>query len=1062
MKLTRKILIRAAIFGLTLAIISGCSRASKIGRTLNSAQSYYGKSDYASSEIEFKRVLQMEPANTQAIKGLGLIRVRQGASLDGFRMLKLAKSKLVDDNELSLNLALSMFDLGFTADSRKEVLELLSRSPEHAEGLLLLAETSLTPALMTECEKIIASVNSCEQEPVLLASAIIQLRRGQIESGKALADRIVQKHPEYTRAIALQGAIHMMMKEPQKALAALKRSAEMAGPRSAEVGKYANLLLTQNRIDDAITLLERASKKAPDYLPNWRMLGRISIDAENDSKAEEYLSNVLVKSPLDLESCVLRSQIWLRKNEPRKAVELLEKLNSTFPSRPRVELSLAKSLIAMGELRKATKTLDHVLVRDPENTEAILLRAVLYLKSGDYSGAIDSAIHLLANEPSNRVAKDFLVLAYRAADRVDDAISALKEHASVNIEDYTLQLQLGNLLVSQGKAEEARNVFEQVLKLSPDHPGAVSKLIALDQKNGKHEDAMNRANEYLSTHPDSSLANLIKAVLCFTQKDFKAAETFALRTAELNPKDITACGLIVNIQVAEGRSDEAINQLKTLLKNVPNNIRARMQLAILHEKAGNVQESRILLEEVISMAPDFAPAYNNLACIHSQLPGNMEIALKNARVAQSLAPDDPAIFDTLGWVEWLRGNYQEAMPLLMKAASRLPLTPSIQYHLAMAHYMFYQIVEAESCLESAILLEGEFREKNDAMHRLAILRDATSQNIETLQHTVMVDPGDIVLKVMLARKLSDAGRPSDALAVYEDALSINPGIIVALLGKAELYAYHLNGVDKALEAANLARKIDPRSPSIAAVLGMVNFRHGNHAEAFALLSEAASSLPEDPCVQYDYAWASYSIGRVAYARAIMDKLVVTYPKREREIRDFLTLTDENVMNYPDIADLVDRYMNHFPERIPALMAHAALQKKNGESPESSYSEVIEAFPKFDPARLALARCYMEDPTKLDEAEELAIQAREQLKDNAELSAILAIISYGKREFDYSALLLMELSKKRPLTGRELFTLGMSYEATKRSEEARETLAQALRFELPEADVARARSILNMN
>ncbi len=134
-----------------------------------------------------------------------------------------------------------------------------------------------------------------------------------------------------------------------------------------------------------------------------------------------------------------------------------------------------------------------------------------------------------------------------------------------------MQLRLGQLLVSQRKLAEARAAFESALKLAPDDLAYVSQLIALDQQEGKTAEAMARADAYLTAHPESAQANLLKAGLCFFQKDFKTAEALALKTIELNPEDMTAYGMLVRIQINDGRSEEAVVRMQELLKTAPNN-----------------------------------------------------------------------------------------------------------------------------------------------------------------------------------------------------------------------------------------------------------------------------------------------------------------------------------------------------------------------------------------------------------------------------------------------------------------------------------------------------------
>jgi tetratricopeptide (TPR) repeat protein len=1057
---TAQRLFSAATATLMLVILqSGCSKAKKAESKLSSAKEYFAKDDYAAAEIEFKNVLETKPGDPEAIKGLGMISLRQGAMLDAARILIATKQKLPQDDEVGTALAQALFELGFIGDSRKELIEVLDRSASHGEALLLFAETSLTPEAMTECEQRLALATSSEQAPVLLASALIALRRGQLDAGAKLIDRAIEADPKYARARALQGTLFAKSKELDKALESLKKASELAAPYSTETISYARLLVELKRKDEAVELLKKATETAPDYLPNWRLLAQIAVAIKDDTKAAEYLTKVLAISPLDIEAGVLQSEIWVRQKDPAKAVDLLEKITKTFPSRPQLELALGKTYLAAGDFRKATDALDRVLTLVPGAPQAVLLRASLHLKDGKPAEAIRSIEALLAAEPTNRTAEDLLVQAYLAANRSDDAVAVLKKQIAAAPEEPVLQLRLGQILVSQKKLTEARATFESALKRFPDNLAFIAQLIAIDQEEGKNAVAMARADAYLAAHPESAQANALKAGLCFIQKDFKTAESLALKTIQLNPEDLTTYGILVRIQIDSGRSEQAVLRLQEILKTAPNNIPVRMQLSILLQKLGRIDEARASFEEMVKIAPNFAPAYNNLACIDAEHSGNLDKALENARKARTLAPKSPAIGDTLGWIEWLRGSYGEALTLLLEAATELPQSPTVQYHLAMTYYMMNQLPEASALLEKALKSPGEFPEKPEAERRLATLRDGDKLDLAALESQVKKDPKDVVLILFHAKKLAAASRPEDAAAAYQNALAINPQIEAAHLALADLYATALNQPDKALAAASQAHKIAPQSLRAAALLGTANLRVGKHEEAYNLLQEVARKLPADAGVQVDFAWAAYSMGRVADARTVMGKLAPGDPAQAADAKDFLALTEPNAVTDAATPALVEKKLAASPTYVPALMIRAALQEKAGESAAASYAKVLEVYPQFDPARIALARVYLDDPKQLEAAEKLANAARERLKDDPDLSGILAILNFRKGQFDYAAQLLKELSAKRALTSRELFALGMSQAATKHPFEARQTLTQALQAKLPEADAAKAKATL---
>jgi tetratricopeptide (TPR) repeat protein len=1054
----RTICVAAA--ALLMAILpSGCNREAKAAGHLKAAHKHFEQGDYAAAEIRFKNALEDQPGQPDALKGLGLVWVRQGVMLEAGRILTTAKSKLPADDEIGYNLALAMLNLGFLGDSRKELIEVLDRTPDHGDALMLLAETSLTPDAMNECGQRIALAKSPDKASVLLATALIELRRGKSKTGADAVAKALEIDPKFARAHALQSSIFRDQKQPEKALESLKTASDLGGPRSPERGAYAKFLMSLKRQDDALALLKEATETAPDYLPNWNLLGRIAFGSGNDSEATAHLAKVLAKCPLDLDAAVLQSQIWLRGKEPAKAVELLEELSKTFPKRAALELALGKAYLATDSFAKAADMLDRVLKSTPGATEAVLLRANLFLKDGQPAEAIQILEPLNAASPENRAAEDLLATAYRHANRENDAIAILKRQAVALPNEPKPQFELGQLLASQGKLAEARAVFERMLALVPDQIAAVGQLIAIDQREGNADAAMARIDAYLGTHPQSPQAHLLKAGLCYARKDYKTAEAFATKAIELKPDDTMAYGMLVRIQTDSGRSEEAIGRLKELIEASPKNVAALMHLGTLYQSLGRNAEARTCNEELVKLTPNFAPAYNNLAYFDSLTPGKLDQALQNALKARELAPDEPSISDTCGWIEWLRGDYRQALSLLRVAANRLPEAASVQYHLAMTHYMLHQTPEAISLLEKALALSGEFPEKDQATIHLATLRDGDKLDLATLEQRLKDSPKDPVLALLKARKLASGGRPEDALAAYQNALETNPDLDTAHLGMADLYAGALQQPEKALESANQARKIAPQSARAAAVLGGLEFRRGKHQEAYSLLQEAALKLPADASVQVDYAWAAFSIGRADDARAAMAKLTPSDPAQASEAKDFLALTDPNATTDPATPERVEKKLAANPNYLPALMVRAALQEKAGENPADDYKKLLALYPQFDPARIALARIFLDDPKQLEAAEKLANAARERLANDPELSGILALINFRKGQFEYAAQLLKELSTKRPLNGRELFALGMSQAATKRPDEARKSLNQALQTKLPDADASQAKATL---
>ena len=114
-------------------------------------------------------------------------------------------------------------------------------------------------------------------------------------------------------------------------------------------------------------------------------------------------------------------------------------------------------------------------------------------------------------------------------------------------------------------------------------------------------------------------------------------------------------------------------------------------------------------------------ALNNLAYIYAEKVNDLKRASELAQKARSIAPTNSSVLDTLGWITYKQGSYQQAADLLGQSAAKSPDNPEIQFHLGMAAYMMGQAEVARAALEKAIGSTTDFDGKEEARRRLASL-----------------------------------------------------------------------------------------------------------------------------------------------------------------------------------------------------------------------------------------------------------------------------------------------------------------------------------------------------
>ena len=121
-----------------------------------------------------------------------------------------------------------------------------------------------------------------------------------------------------------------------------------------------------------------------------------------------------------------------------------------------------------------------------------------------------------------------------------------------------------------------------------------------------------------------------------------------------------------------GRSDEAYALLETSLAKQPDNPELLYETALTAERQGKPQVLEKHLKHLLKLKPDHAHALNALGYSLAERNTRLAEAHKLISQALALAPQDPFIMDSLGWVEFRLGNKADARKHLEAAFKTRP------------------------------------------------------------------------------------------------------------------------------------------------------------------------------------------------------------------------------------------------------------------------------------------------------------------------------------------------------------------------------------------------------
>ncbi len=238
-------------------------------------------------------------------------------------------------------------------------------------------------------------------------------------------------------------------------------------------------------------------------------------------------------------------------------------------------------------------------------------------------------------------------------------------------------IRLINLLVAQGRAEEAIEAAEQVTILAPDNDRVWTAVALAYLANGdrledlgdpagaslQYAQSWQAAREATNINPENATAYAYAAGGLVLQGDpnkYAQAEELADFAIFLEPDNPWARYYMGLVFVYLGRYQEAIAQLQLGIEADPSIPDLYYSLAYNYYADGSLPLAIVTLEDALAIDPNYAAAYDGLAHMYLQL-GEDALAEENAIKSVELNPNVARAQGRLGESYFRRSNFPKAV-----------------------------------------------------------------------------------------------------------------------------------------------------------------------------------------------------------------------------------------------------------------------------------------------------------------------------------------------------------------------------------------------------------------
>ncbi len=541
------------------------------------------------------------------------------------------------------------------------------------------------------------------------------------------------------------GRIYLWQGEAGQAVEVL-REAESFQPNHPTIeGLLAEALLGAGEKGDAEELLVRLLERQPEEIELRLQLAELVSERGDHGGAVAVLRGGLQShfSNLQLRRLLARELHLHGDNE--EALQVVDTLLEEFPNRQGLQRLRVAILSALARFDDAidllTPMVDDGAGEDSLQDELYLCR--LLERGGRAEEAADKLRALLADvSDAERVlqVKVALVGLLDRQDRGDEAVALLEEEFTQAPAGRKVAIgsMLSQFLVRYERLPEALAVLDQILAEAADAAAgdrirlqqiailsrqeewqkvlaATAELMASESREVRSAVVLQRAEALAGLgEVDEALSALEQG-----EKDLQAMPLLAERVellfandrqeeAEAALAEVTASGrpqdLFFAAQVHQrgGRYLQAIPLLDRLVEEDPSASQALFFLGAAFERSGQIPQAVEAFQRLIESSPNHAAALNYLGYMWAERGENLDEALSLIRRAIAVEPDNGAYVDSLGWVYFQLGRYQEARHHLEWAARLVPDDATILEHLGDLYVVLQDLERARNSYQQAL------------------------------------------------------------------------------------------------------------------------------------------------------------------------------------------------------------------------------------------------------------------------------------------------------------------------------------------------------------------------
>lgn len=606
--------------------------------------------------------------------------------------------------------------------------------------------------------------------------------------------------------------------------------------QNARLGRAAELALQRGDHALALAYAQRAVQAAPNDPQLWFLVGYAArLDGKSQLSVDAYTRGLRLKP---------------------SALEGLSGLAQTYS--------------LMGRTDEAERLLKEAIASDPKRRDNALLLGELYMRTGDYTNALDWLGRAEGIRPGAR-SELLLALSYQHLKQMDLANQYLELAKRRAPDNPDVQRSLAGYYREIGNYPEAIAALQSIRNPKPDVKAELAYTYQID---GKLDEAAKQYAKAANAAPGDLGLQLSAAQAEIAVGSIQDADSFLQRAAGLNADYYRLHAIRGEIAQLQDHDSDAVREYSAALAHLP----------------ASPAEGPLY---GIQLHMDMMETYRNLG---DESAANQQIKIAQTEIGtlHEHGPDRAQFLRLRALIKLNADDLDSALNDMKEALAISPRDPN------------------------NLQLDG------DLLMKLGRTEDA----IAVYKRILAIDPRNRFALTSLGFASRAAGRDSDAKKYFERLAQTYPSLYVPYLALGDMYTAHRE-FTKAEASYSKGHALAPRNALIVA--GGMNAAIEEHKLDLAAtwLTRATSSMQQEPQILREKERYLSFRGEYGQSAEVGLEAIKVLP-RDRDVVVYLGYDLLRLKKYNELLALTTKYMDVFPKDPDIPLLSGYVHKHNGQ------------------------------------------------------------------------------------------------------------------------------------